>query len=174
MAELPTLKPFDLTPGEKCITMSIQSTDWSGTMLHIAINQGEGTPIYLQLARHIKQLIATGRLTPSDELPPVRVLAQQLVINPNTVVRAYRELEAAGLIYTRRGSGTYVADGAVPYSDAECERIVSERLDALVVESRNLGFTLDRVVDLLRERDRALQIEREPEVQEEDTHHGQS
>jgi len=143
-------------------------------MLQITINQSEGTPIYLQLVRHIKHLIATGRLSPGDELPPVRVLAQQLVINPNTVVRAYRVLDAAGLIYTRRGSGTYVADGPVPYSDAECERILSERLDALVVESRNLGYSITRVLDLLKERDRALRVESQPKGQKEDTPHGRS
>ena len=139
-------------------------------MLQISINQGEGTPIYFQLVRQIKHLVATRRLTPGDELPPVRVLAQQLVINPNTVVRAYRELEAAGLVYTKRGSGTYVADGPAPYSDAERRRIISERLDALVVESRNLGFPLEEVAGLLRERDRALWAGRN----EEDARHGTS
>ena len=138
-------------------------------MLQISLNQSEGTPLYHQLLRQIKHLVATGRLAPGDELPPVRVLAQQLVINPNTVVRAYRELEAAGLVYSRQGSGTYVAEGAVPYSDAERERILSERLDMLVVESRNLGFTLERVIELLRQRDAALKVERQ-----EDTQHGQS
>ena len=129
-------------------------------MLQISINQSEGTPIYFQLVRQIKHLIATGRLVSGDELPAVRVLAQQLVINPNTVVRAYRQLEGAGLISTRRGSGTYVADGAVPYSDAERNRILSDRLDAVVVESRNLGYVIEEVVDLLRERDSALRSER--------------
>ena len=143
-------------------------------MVHIAINQSEGTPIYLQLARQIKHLIATGRLAASDELPPVRVLAQQLVINPNTVVRAYRELEAAGLIYSRRGAGTYVAEGAVPYSEAECERILTERLDALIVEARNLGYPTGRLIELLRQRDRALDAEHEPATDQEDTRNAKS
>ncbi len=145
-------------------------------MLHLSINQGDGTPLYLQLERQLKHLIATARLSAGDELPSVRALAQQLVINPNTVVRAYRELEAAGLIYTKRGSGTYVADRPVPYSDEERRRILSERLDAVVVESRNLGYTADEVVDLLRERDRALLGERNQgnEAEEEDPHHDRS
>ncbi|HOZ50057.1 MAG TPA: GntR family transcriptional regulator [Candidatus Hydrogenedentes bacterium] len=141
-------------------------------MLQISISQSDGTPIYFQLLRQIKHLIAMGRLQPGDELPPVRVLAQQLVINPNTVVRAYRELEAAGLIYMRRGAGTYVSDGAVPYSDTECKRILSERVDALIVESRNLGYSMDQVADLLRERDNALGIEQRN--QEEGTPDGKS
>lgn len=125
-------------------------------MLQISLNQSEGTPLYFQLLRQIKHLIATGRLEPGDELPPVRVLAQQLVINPNTVVRAYRELETAGLVTSKRGSGTYIADRGVPYSMEECRRILTERVDALVVESRNLNFSITQVVDLVKERDCAL------------------
>lgn len=122
----------------------------------ITINQSDGTPIYFQIVRHIKHLIATGRLGPGDELPTVRALAQQLVINPNTVVRAYRDLEAAGLIASRRGAGTRVADRPVPYSEDECRRILSERLDGVIVEARNLNIPLGVVVELLKERDRAL------------------
>jgi len=142
------------------------------SMLQISINQSEGTALYLQLVRQLRYLIATRRLAPGDELPPVRVLAQQLVINPNTVVRAYRELEAAGLIYTRRGAGTYVSDRPVPYSDGERRRILSERLDTVVVESRNLGYSLEEVVELLRERDRALRIESGLDGQKEEEQHG--
>lgn len=125
-------------------------------MLHLTISQGDGVPIYLQLVRQIKTLIATGRLKPDGELPPVRVLAQQLVLNPNTVVRAYRELELAGLIYKKRGAGTYVSSEVTPYTDAECRRILAERADALVVEGVNLGYDEDRLVALLRERHKTL------------------
>lgn len=125
-------------------------------MLHLTISQGDGVPIYLQLVRQIKTLIATGRLKPDGELPPVRVLAQQLVLNPNTVVRAYRELELAGLIYKKRGAGTYVSSEVTPYTDAECRRILAERADALVVEGVNLGYDEDRLVALLRERHETL------------------
>jgi GntR family transcriptional regulator len=117
----------------------------------LTVSQTDGTPMYLQLVRQVKHLIATGRLEPEDDLPPVRVLAQQLVINPNTVVRAYRELEVAGLIYKRRGAGTYVAARGTPYTDVECRRMLGERADALVVEARNLGYTLDQVIEVVRE-----------------------
>ena len=93
---------------------------------------------------------------PDDELPPVRVLAEQLLINPNTVVRAYRELEVAGLIYKRRGAGTYVSDGATPYTDDECRRLMAERLDAVLVEGRHLGYGTEKLIALLRERGAAL------------------
>lgn len=125
-------------------------------MLHLTVSQADGTPMYLQLVRQVKHLIATGRLEPEDELPAVRVLAQQLVINPNTVVRAYRELEVAGLIYKRRGAGTYVAARGTPYTDVECRRMLAERADALNVEARNLGYTLDQVIEVVRESSRRL------------------
>jgi DNA-binding transcriptional MocR family regulator len=65
-------------------------------------------PIYLQIVNQVKYLVASGRLAPGEELPPIRVLAEQLLVNPNTVARAYRELERAGVVLKRRTAGTYV------------------------------------------------------------------
>ena len=129
-------------------------------MLHLSINQGDGVPLYLQLVQQVKRLIATGILQPDQELPPVRVLAQQLVVNPNTVVRAYRELEVAGLIYKKRGAGTYVSSSGTPYTDEECRRILGERADALLIEGQNLGYELEQLVEVLRARDQDLQEQR--------------
>ena len=143
-------------------------------MLQISINESEGTPIYFQLVRQLKHLMATGRLSEGEELPPVRVLAQQLVINPNTVARAYRELETAGLIYTRRGAGTYVSGAGSPYSEAECRRILSERVDALIVEARSLGYSLPKVVELLKDRDIALRADGKQGDKREEKRHGSS
>jgi GntR family transcriptional regulator len=126
-------------------------------MLLLTIHHTDGVPAYLQIVHQIKGLIAARRLRPDDELPPVRVLAQQLVVNPNTVVRAYRELETAGLVYKRRGAGTYVAAGVTPYTDEECRRLLAQRADALLVESRTLGYEERRVIELLRERNRLLE-----------------
>jgi GntR family transcriptional regulator len=126
-------------------------------MLLLTVNHADGIPAYLQIVHQIKSLIATSRLRPDDELPPVRVLAQQLVVNPNTVVRAYRELETSGLIYKRRGAGTYVSGGVTPYTDDECRRILAQRADALLVEARTLGYDERRVIELLRERNRLLE-----------------
>lgn len=125
-------------------------------MLHLSINQGDGVPLYLQLVQQIKHLIATGRLAPDSELPAVRVLAQQLLINPNTVVRAYRELEIAGLVYKKRGEGTYVSARGTPYTDDECRRILIQRIEALLVEGRHLGYDEAQIIDLIRECNRAL------------------
>lgn len=132
--------------------------------MNLHISPSAGTPIYRQIVEQVKFLIAADRLRPDDELPPVRVLAQQLLINPNTVARAYRELETAGLVYKRRGAGTYVSDGNSPLARKERRRILAERADALLVEAGHLGFELNDVQALLRERHAKLyQPERKAE-----------
>ncbi len=69
------------------------------------ISPKDAVPIYQQIVSQIKHMVASRRLRPWDEVPPIRVLAEQLLINPNTVARVYRDLEAAGLLVSRRGSG---------------------------------------------------------------------
>ncbi|MCX8064698.1 MAG: GntR family transcriptional regulator [Candidatus Hydrogenedentes bacterium] len=118
----------------------------------IKIDPNDGTPIYLQIVRQIKYMIASGAIREDDELPPVRVLAQQLVINPNTVAKAYRELEFQGLIYTRPGAGTYVAKRRILFSDEERLRIIQEKIESLIVEAQNLNFTLEELAKIFNER----------------------
>jgi len=126
-------------------------------MLHLTIFQGDGTPIYSQLIQQIKAMIATGRLKPDEELPSVRQLAQQIVVNPNTVVRAYRELESEGLVYKKRGSGTFVSSQITPYTDEVVEQKITERIDALIVEGVNMGIDEDRMAELFRARWQEIQ-----------------
>jgi len=130
-------------------------------MLHLSINPSDGVPIYVQLLQQIKALIATGRLRPHQELPPVRALAQQLLVNPNTIVRVYRELETEGLIYKKRGAGTFVADTVTPYTETECRRILAEHADRLVVDGLNLGYSRAKLLELLEQRYEALSKHRE-------------
>ena len=78
--------------------------------MQIQISTSDGVPIYQQIARQVRYLIAAGRLQPGEELQPIRVLAEQLTVNPNTVARAYLELEHAGIVTKRHGSGTYVSE----------------------------------------------------------------
>ena len=75
-------------------------------------NPSLGVPIYLQLMEQVKHAVETGALRPGDQLPGIRPLAEELVINPNTVAKAYRELEHAGVIELRHGAGAFVAAGA--------------------------------------------------------------
>ena len=124
--------------------------------MHIRVSPSDGVPLYQQIMRQVKLLVASGRLTPGDQLPPVRKLAQQLLVNPNTVVRAYRELETEGVLLTRRGAGVFVSDGGSPLAASEQRRILCERIDQLLSESRQMGVELDRLIDLVRERDDSI------------------
>lgn len=121
--------------------------------MHIASN--DGVPIYLQIVHQVKHQVAAGRLVPGEEMPPIRVLAEQLKINPNTVARAYRELEMAGVVEKRGTAGTYVSNTASPLARRERLRILTERVDALLVEARHLGVTFDDLLELLRKRTQA-------------------
>src|SRR3954469_25423395 len=118
--------------------------------LHIA--SGDGVPIYLQIANQVKHLVASERLGPGDEIPPIRVLAQQLLVNPNTVARAYLELERAGVVVKRHGSGTYVSDAGSPLARKERLKILTDRIDALLTEARHLEVPTDELLKLIKER----------------------
>lgn len=118
----------------------------------IRINEQDGVPIYLQIINQVKFLIASGRLEPNEELPAIRVLAEQLTVNPNTVARAYRELELAGVVTKKRTSGTYVSDSAPRLSRDECLRILTERIDALLAEARHMNIDSDEVLELISQR----------------------
>ena len=125
--------------------------------IHISVENG--APIYKQIVEQVKHLVAGGRLQPGDDVPPIRVLAEQLRINPNTVARAYLELERAGMITMRQGFGTTVAQVKSPLPRKEKLKILARAADALLADARHLNVPLEEVVLLLRERDAALQPE---------------
>jgi len=120
--------------------------------MQLHITTSDGQPIYRQIVQQIKLLAASGRLSPGDELPPIRKLAEELVINPNTVARAYRELESAGILESRQGSGTRVAANGSPLNQRQKTRLLAERADALLAEARQLGADFDEVLALLKKR----------------------
>ena len=122
--------------------------------LHISTH--DGVPVYLQIVNQVKYLVAAGRLAPAEELPAIRVLAGQLVINPNTVARAYLELEREGVVVKRHGSGTYVSDEGSPLARRERRRILVQRADALLAEAGHLDVELNEVIALVRERHETL------------------
>jgi len=125
--------------------------------LHISMT--DGVPIYQQIVNQIKYQVASGRLTPGEELPAIRVLAERLVVNPNTVARAYRELEVAGVVTKRRATGTYVSAGGSTLDRTERIRILSERIDALLAEARQLGVDTDELVELIGKRNALMRTE---------------
>ncbi len=125
--------------------------------MQIHITTSDGLPIYLPIVNQVKYLAASGRREPGAELPPIRVLAERLSINPNTVARAYRELEAEGVVEKRRTAGTYVGDARPRLNKRERVRILTDRIDALLAEARQLGVDVQEVLDLVRDRDEAMQ-----------------
>lgn len=125
--------------------------------MDIHISPHDGVPIYLQIATQVKYLVAAGRLAPGEELPAIRVLAERLVVTPNTVARAYRELELAGVVEKRRTAGTFVSAAGSPLARRERLKILTGRIDALLAEARQLGVRTEDVLDLIRQRDDILQ-----------------
>ncbi len=134
--------------------------------MQIHISSGDGVPIYLQIVNQVKYLVGCGRLSPGGELPPIRVLAEQLLVNPNTVARAYRELEGAGVVTKRRTTGTYVSDAGSPLHRSQRLKILTGRVDALLAEARQMNVTLDQVLELIRRRDEKMQ----PRAKQESRH----
>ena len=124
--------------------------------MQIRINENDGVPIYLQIVNQVKYLVAAGRLGAGEELPPIRVLAEKLTVNPNTVARAYRELEVAGVVEKRRTSGTYVSDAGSRMARRERLRVVTERVDALLAEAAQLDISTDEIIELVRQREKNL------------------
>ena len=109
--------------------------------MFINIDPSSGLPIYIQIAQQIKTAVAMGRLQPEEPLPSVRQLAVELAVNPNTVARAYLDLEIEGVIYKRQGAGTFVSSQGVRVSKGERRRVLNELLEKALVEGVNLGLS---------------------------------
>ena len=120
--------------------------------LWIQISSGSDKPIYLQVVEQIGAVIARGELRTGDKLPAVRTLAAELVINPNTVARAYTQLEQSGLVTTKTGSGTFVSDPKLRRGDAADINILAERMDTLITRALNLGLDRRELVRLFETR----------------------
>ena len=129
--------------------------------MHIEISLQDGVPIYRQIANQVKYLIASGQLQTDEELPAIRTLAEYLSITPNTVVKAYGTLENEGLVYKRRGAGTFVADTSSPLARREQRRILTQRADALLTDATQLNFSFEEVLDLLGKRHEVLNKKQE-------------
>ena len=129
--------------------------------MHIEISLQDGVPIYRQIANQVKYLIASGQLQTDEELPAIRTLAEYLSVTPNTVVKAYGTLENEGLVYKRRGAGTFVADTSSPLARKEQRRILTQRADALLTDATQLNFSFEEVLDLLRKRHEVLNKKQE-------------
>jgi GntR family transcriptional regulator len=123
----------------------------NGNALRFAIDLHSGMPVYRQLIDQVRSGIASGSLTAGDQLPTVRQLAVDLAINPNTVMRAYRELELGGLLETHQGTGTFIAKKKLENNSLERERQLSQMAGEFAARAGAAGFTLEDLIDRLRD-----------------------
>jgi GntR family transcriptional regulator len=115
-------------------------------------------PIYRQLIEQVRQGIARGRMKPGARLPSVRQLSRELVVNPNTIARAYTELEREGVLNTRPGMGVFVAEPHPELNEAARRERLHSSLDGFLTEAVHLGFTVDEVMAAITERVKTFQF----------------
>ncbi len=110
-----------------------------------------GVPVYRQIIDQVRAGMAAGTLSAGDQLPTVRQLAVDLAINPNTVLRAYRELELGGMLETQQGTGTFISEKKINRNNAERERQLAQLAGEFASRAGAAGFTLEELLDHLRE-----------------------
>ena len=120
--------------------------------MRFQIDTKSGVPFYRQIIDQVQFAIANGRLSHGDRLPTVRQLAVELKINPNTVARAYQELEIKGVVSTQMGTGTFIGDEKVEISEVERKRMLDQICTELLSRASAYGFTLEEVIEALGER----------------------
>jgi GntR family transcriptional regulator len=123
----------------------------NGQAPRFAIDLHSGMPVYRQLIDQVRSGIASGSLTAGDQLPTVRQLAVDLAINPNTVMRAYRELELGGLLETHQGTGTFISTRKLQKNSAERDRQLGQMAGEFAARAGAAGFSLEDLIDRLRD-----------------------
>jgi GntR family transcriptional regulator len=123
----------------------------NGAAFEFALDLHSGMPVYRQLIDQVRSGVASGTLTAGDQLPTVRQLAVDLAINPNTVMRAYRELELGGMLETHQGTGTFVANKKVEKATAERGRQLVQMAGEFAARAGAAGFSLEDLIDRMRD-----------------------
>ena len=124
----------------------------------ITITTGSGTPIYRQIIEQVRLGVATGALVAGDAMPSVRMLAEENLVNPNTVVKAYAELVRDGVLESHHGKGFFVAQKRQVYSRAERLRRLRQAVEAFVHEAVFLDFTADEIRQVVDEKLADLEV----------------
>jgi GntR family transcriptional regulator len=127
------------------------SAKHGGAEFTFRLDQHSGVPVYRQLIDQVQAAIATGAVSVGDQLPTVRRVAVDLAINPNTVARAYREMEVRGILDTQQGTGTFVAESHVKHSKGERERQLSQLVTEFVARAGSAGFKVNELLEALRQ-----------------------
>ena len=117
--------------------------------VNFSLDPANGTPIYRQIIQQIEYAILSGRMRPGDRLPTIRSLAVELKTNPNTIARAYNELEIRGILATQVGSGTFISDKKPVMEDDSLNRKIREVIGRFVQEMRDLGVEKRELVKLI-------------------------
>lgn len=125
-------------------------TTFSKPAFRFLLDLKSGVPVYRQIIDQIRGALAAGALATGDQLPTVRQMAVDLAINPNTVVRAYKELELGGLLETHQGTGTFISARKVSRGNAERERQLGQIVADAVARAGAAGFTIEDLVEQLR------------------------
>jgi len=112
------------------------------------IDISSSVAVYVQIENHVQFAIASGSMTAGDQLPSVRELSERLGVNPNTVAKAYRDLEVMGLLYTRRGMGVFVNKGIEGKCREECRRRIIKRMHEVVAEAKAAGIASKEIVGI--------------------------
>jgi GntR family transcriptional regulator len=123
----------------------------NGQGFQLKLDLHSGVPVYRQIIDQVRGGMASGTLTAGDQLPTVRQLAVDLEINPNTVMRAYRELELGGMLETHQGTGTFIGDKKISRNNAERERQLDQLAGEIAARAGAAGFTIDELLERLRE-----------------------
>ena len=118
--------------------------------MQIRIDNASNRPVYRQIIDQIKRDIAMGRLIKDEKLPTVRQLAAQLTINPNTIAKAYRQLESEGIIVTRPGAGAFIANLDSNLSRAVRKRLLSDELERIAVEAFHMQIERETLLELFK------------------------
>jgi GntR family transcriptional regulator len=121
-------------------------------MIEFMLDIKSGVPFYRQIVDQIRYGIASKRLLPGEQLPTVRDLAVQLELNPNTVRKAYSELEILGVLDTQQGTGTFVSHKEIEIADVERDRMLAQICDELVARGHQYNLTLKEIVEHLQRR----------------------
>jgi GntR family transcriptional regulator len=122
----------------------------SSTQFRFTLDLRSGVPVYRQIIDQVRAAMASGSLVAGDQLPTVRQLAVDLEINPNTVARAYRELELGGLLETHQGTGSFISAQKIKRPDAERERQLAQIAGDCISRAGAMGFTVDEVIEQLQ------------------------
>ncbi len=119
--------------------------------LEFSLDEKSGIPYYKQIILQVEMAIADGRLSKGSQLPTVRSLAVDLSINPNTVARAYSEMEIREIVYTQQGSGTFISEKEITIDTIERERILTEITRSYITKASSYGITLEEIIRHIKE-----------------------